>query len=284
MGCDPTEYLKQATFAHLSRIEAQSRRRFREPTLAEEAVNFVLEGLQADDWQRVRQYRNRSKLSTFLDTVSARLLEDFSRQRFGRLRMPDWVRAQGALSELLFRLLCMERRPMHEALEIAADSAPGGRDRALLDDIVRAIRARYPKCGEQGPTMVGIEELDSLPSDPETLGKVSAGLPGVDILEREQDAVLRVLGRQLLEADADDSSGTLPATDYLADLKARLHVTSEERLLLKLVFVEGLTVSAAGRLLGYNANETHGRLRRLLQRIRSILQEYGVNFGSEDFG
>lgn len=89
MALDDTASLKQATLAQLGSFERLARQRFRDETLAQEAVDYVLDKLQEDAWRRVRAHRGTARLETYLQTVAARLLEDFARRRFGRVRVPD---------------------------------------------------------------------------------------------------------------------------------------------------------------------------------------------------
>jgi len=51
-----------------------------------------------------------------------------------------------------------------------------------------------------------------------------------------------------------------------------LNLSSQERLLLRLVYSEGNSVSKAGRMLGLNADQAHGKHRRLKERIRQHLE------------
>jgi len=52
---------------------------------------------------------------------------------------------------------------------------------------------------------------------------------------------------------------------------------AEERLLLKMWYQDGLNITVAGRLLGYNRNQVHGRMRRLLRRLRCEFEKIGID-------
>lgn len=280
MATDQTAYQRRAALAQLGRFQAMAERRFRDETLAGEAVNYVLAELQADDWRRVRAYRGVARLETYLVTVAARLLEDFARRRFGRARVPDWVRARGALWELLYRLLCLERQPLTAALAVAAETAPGGRDPEHCEEAARGIRARYPHCGEPGPGEVPVEDIEDLAAA--TAGDPwpgACGTPEYRALETEREALLQTLSARLLGTQADDGLGPAVAP---ADLPP-ITLSPEERLLLRLVYVDGLKVAEAGTLLGLGVHQTHGRLRRLLARLRRWLAAAGIDFAPEDF-
>ena len=58
---------------------------------------------------------------------------------------------------------------------------------------------------------------------------------------------------------------------------AGLRLESRERLLLQLCYRDGVAVTEAGRMLGWNRFQTHGRLRRLLERLRQDLHRVGLD-------
>ncbi len=275
------EFLRRATLEQLPRIEGLARRRFRDSALTDEAVNFALDALGADEWEAVRRFRGEARFETFLMTLTARLFEDFVRQRFGRTRLPDWVRARGSLWRLVYRLLCMERHSLHEMVEIASDTAPGGRDRRLVEEAGRAIRARYPNCGAPSVTESPVADVEVLPESTEA-AILAADAVELQLLADERSALIQRLGAGLLAEPLHEpvAGDPLPSA---ADLPGGLRLTSEERLLLKLVYQDGLNVTSAGRLLGYTVHQTHGRLRRLLLRIRDALEAGGVDLSAEDF-
>lgn len=93
-------------------------RRFGQGVVAEEAALAVIDGLRADNWRRMRGYNEQAVLTTFIRVLTARLLEDFARKRFGRSRPPLWVKTFGGIWSILFTALCLERLPVSEAVEI----------------------------------------------------------------------------------------------------------------------------------------------------------------------
>ena len=279
MATDQTAYQRRAALAQLDRFQAMAERRFRDETLAGEAVNYVLAELQADDWRRVRAYRGPARLETYLVTVAARLLEDFARRRFGRARVPDWVRARGALWELLYRLLCLERQPLAAALAVVAGTAPGGRDPAHCEEAAFGIRARYPHCGEPGPGEVPVEDIEDLAAGADTDPWLAVpATPEHLALETEREGLLRTLSTRLLGTHADDGPAQAATPVDLPPIT----LSTEERLLLRLVYADGLKVADAGATLGLGVHQTHGRLRRLLARLRRWLAVAGIDFDPQD--
>ena len=104
--------------AHWETINSMASHRFWEGVLAEEAGLAVFDGFNADNWYRLRAYSEKATFATFVRSLTARLLEDFARKRFGRVRPPLWVKTLGGIWEKLFTALCLERLPVLDAVEV----------------------------------------------------------------------------------------------------------------------------------------------------------------------
>ena len=89
-------------FQHWDLLGRLARKRFPDVSLADEALNFVQDRLQAGDWSRIRAFRGKSSFATYIGHVANRLLEDFSRSKFGRSRPPGWIVALGAFWEQVY--------------------------------------------------------------------------------------------------------------------------------------------------------------------------------------
>lgn len=265
-----SDFLRRALLDYRERIDWLARRRFRDPTLADAAANFVLDQLQADGFARLRAHDGRASLSTFLGTVVTRLLEDYARARSGRAAVPDWVSMRGPLWRRLYTLLCLERHPFRDAVELAQTLLGLSEARTLVEDAARAIRARYPNCGKPGEPEVRLDEPPPEPPDPSQRDPLMADALG-DLLAE--------LGGHLLPERV-----SAPADSAGEGTRSRLQIdlTPEERLLLTLEFRCGLSVSEAGRRLGLSPHAAHGKRRRTLERIRAELREAGLGWGPED--
>lgn len=254
---------QQAT-AHWPLINRLAARRFVQETLAEEAALFVMDKLAEEDWRRLRAFTGRSTLATYIGALSLRLLEDFARQRFGRLKPPAWVRRLGGIWETLFRLLCMERLGPDAA--VAQLMARQSCATAIAEQAAYQMLGEIPSCGSHRGEQVDLgEELAA--SSEEGISQPEEQL---EIAEREQ--CLQVLGRILFAEE--ESAIDAPRLERL--LGVRISLEPRERLLLKLCFRDGLAVAEAGRMLGWNQNQAHGRLRRLLERLRQHFAEAGL--------
>ncbi|MCL1980122.1 MAG: hypothetical protein FWG62_03485, partial [Proteobacteria bacterium] len=239
-------------------------RRFPQGAVAEEAALFVMEGLASDDWRRLRAFAGRSTLTTYITALSLRLLEDFARKRFGRVKPPAWICRLGGIWLTLFRLLCLERLTPGEAVAVAGNGLAGPMRAA--EEAAYQILGEIPDCGERSGEWV---ELDETVMVSGTEGDCS--LQEEQLAQEERRRLFAVLGRLLFDGDGEIDP---PLLKRMAT--ATLRLAPEERLLLKLCYRDGVTVAEAGRLLGWNRHQTHGRLRRLLIRLRQDLAAAGL--------
>ncbi len=246
---------------HLSLVDRLAARRFADPLLADEAVLYALEKLQASGGKHLDAFTGRSKFSTYLGSVVRRLFEDFSRSKFGRLRPPAWISRLGGWWLLLYRLLCMERLSLDDALA-TMENYPAAQD-FDAQDAASHILSEITDCGK----LRGDEQLTGD-------GEVGhLGTDGAGLEEKDRDLLFSVIFQKLLGEQA-----TLPAagSSFRKVLDISFALTSEERLLLKLCFQDDLSVSEAARLLDISVHKAHGRMRRLLLRLREDLEKAGL--------
>lgn len=264
------ENLKDTLFAHWDALAGLSARRFHDPNLADEALIYVTRELERDDWKRLRAFGGRSSFKGFLMQVSARLMEDFSRKKFGRVRPNKWIRDRGGIWVQLFKILCMDRMDDDWAVDVLRDSAPEGRSESFIRKAIITLRTRVPDCGKSTmPVSTNGEFVDDIPDKG---GSEYTRSPHANAEERQRDDVMQVL-RGFVEADDTEMDETLsPLVDRLMEASGELELKPEDRELLRLIYWDGLNASAAGRMLGWTAAKTHGRLRTLLDSIRKAFQ------------
>lgn len=258
--------LKDAIFANWELINRLAVRRFGASSLAEEAALAVMDQLMENDGSRLHGYEGRASLSAFLAAVSWRLLEDFSRKRFGRRRAPLWIRNLGGVWLQLYGLLCLQRLDITEAVA-AIRQRQSAAVEPDLEEAAWTIRQQVIDCGShQGLEVEYNEEYSTVGS--------GCGSPGeqVEHLEsRERKEVFRMLFHILTDAADDAIEGDM---EKLCSLTIKLN--SEETLLLKLCYQDGISVTRAGEMLGLNRYQVHGRMRRLLRRLRDDLERAGL--------
>ena len=257
---------KEQALGQWEAINRMARRRFPQTELAEEAALFVMDQLAEDDFRRLRAFAGRSSLATYIAALTLRGLEDFARTRFGRSTPPLWVRRLGGIWLTLFRLLCLERFTPDEAVALVHQQQAG--DPRQIERAAYQLLGEIPSCGEhRGDAPGGGAETDLRVGDeadcPEQEQRLTEG-------EREQ--LFATLGRVVFDEAVADSGSRLLARVVAANIE----LAPRERLLLKLCFRDGVAVTEAGRMLGWNRFQVHGRLRRLLERLRRELARVGL--------
>lgn len=265
------EDVKKTVLAHLELIDRLAAKKFPDTSLAEEASMYVLEKLEQDNWQRVRKFEDKAKFSTFLAVLAKRLLEDFSRKKFGRARPPAWVKRLGGLWMEVFRRLCMERLSLPDTVATLRSEAPT-RSSSEIEEVAHTILLKISTCGDQRgrETLVENENFDH-PDHFESHSKASIE----DVLqERDERLLLDAISREFLEENKD---GTSLHVGVKRLQQIGIILNPEERLLLRLRFSEGMTFAATGRLLGMSEQQTRRKIKDLLVMLRDKFTLAGVD-------
>ncbi len=257
------EQWKKKTLVHWDLINRLAVRRFGAAALAEEAAFFVVESLAADSWKRVKSHTGKGSFRSFLASLSWRLLEDFSRRRFGRVRPPLWIKELGGIWPLLFSLLCLQRFSVSDTVEsISCHNSTHAKE--SIEEAAFTLLGRIPHCGKQQGLEFPFEESD---------GEGKSDKSPEQLLEKEeQESLFAALFGQVTGFETD-----FQVPERFASLfQEGLELVPEERLLLKLIYQDNVGVNRAGSLLGLNRDQVNGRLRRLLARLRKDFQRLGL--------
>lgn len=272
---NPIDWAQQVFDPHwLKQLEKQALRRFVEPVTAEEACTFVLDKLAEDGWARCHTYKGQAKPGTFLYSLSARLFEEFSRQRYGRARPPQWLQQQGDFWVRLWKTLCLER---HSPQSVVEELCRNGRhDADVIRNIIRTIKARLPWCGASHLPV----PAEYLAEDGEEISLLDANGAGdslEDTLGRQhlQDT-LATLGALLDESDVFDDCDI----NAIARARQALTLDDESLLMLRLHFQEGLSFSAIARALGVPNHQPGRQIKRCLVDIQQALEQAGLHLRS----
>jgi len=256
--------LKQKALAHWDLVNRLASKRFYRNSTAEEAALYVMDQLSRDDWKRLQQFGGKSRFTTYFSSVVYRLLEDYSRKRFGRKSPPKWLAKRGGIWLSLYRLLCLERFTYVDAVSMASDRHTDARPESL-ERAAEKILAELPRCGEEGVVEQGYNEE----FQPE-MAAISDSAYQTTAEFRQKKRLLEALLYELLGETRYPGKGLL---EKLLPIKITLN--PEERLLLKLCHCEGMSAAEAGRRLGLSRHQTHGKLRRLYKRIRRCFTDAG---------
>lgn len=257
---------KEKALAYWQTINRMAARRFGEGSLAEEAALAVIDGLRADDWYRLRAYDQKAAFTTFIRTLTARLLEDFARKRFGRARPPLWVKTFGGIWAKLFTALCLERLPVAEAVEVVLQrqTVVGISE---IESAAYQLLARIPDCGMHRGLEVAYDEE-------EKSSDMDLAEPRLDssVEERQKKELLEAIFHLVLEVE----EVTVSDIFYRKFSQVEISLLPEEKLLLKLCYQDGLRVAQAGELLGLTRFQAHGKKRRLMARLKAELERTGL--------
>ncbi|HHB75235.1 MAG TPA: hypothetical protein ENK84_01645 [Desulfobulbus sp.] len=264
-----TDY-KQALTAAWPLINSIAGQRFASDTLAEEAALYVLNRLEEDDYHRLRAFSGRAKFSTYLSSLCIRLLEDFSRKKYGRLRPPTWVTDLGGIWLVLFRLLCLQRLAVADAVETVI-ARSGNHLRAEVENAAWKILERIIHCGRHQGSEVSLDDPHGKTLQDQAKMHSAIPNPEQQVLTKEREIFF-----ELLFSGNTQGISEVSAESVFTD-KVSLDLDAQERLLLKLCFQDDLSVTRAGEMLGLNANQVHGKLRRLLSRLRHEFDRAGIS-------
>lgn len=255
---------KTQTLAHWEQINRTAVRRFGDTVLAEEAALSVIERLEEDNWKRVRAYRGRATFSTYLQVLTGRILEDFARSRFGRVRPPSWVKVLGGIWSKLFSALCLERLQVTEAVEVVFQRQSIS-SRKEIEEAAYTILGKISGCGSEHGLEVEYDEIRTESS--------AVHFRPVSLIE---DKELREVLTEILGLRAGEE--VLLQEKNIARLKkVKITLLPEEKLLLRLCFQDDLSVAGAGKMIGLNRNQAYGKMRRLLTRIRNAFKQAGLD-------
>lgn len=262
------------------RMQRQALHRFKNETLAEEAITYAIDTLSRDGWQMLNAYDGRASAPTFLHVSIGHAFEDFHRRRFGRRRPPVWIQRLGSLWEQVFHQACLERLPTEEIISQIRKTAAEVGNSALTPEyartIVSQVRGRVTDCEARS----GEQAFD--PSNPVLQEYASESTAPADLLaEHEFSTLLEVLAEMLGSGRASDSpSLTRQMLARRERLQSALQLADEERQLLRLIYQDGCSVSEAARHLGQADHTLRRRLRALLDRLRLLLESVGL--GADD--
>lgn len=211
----------------------------------EELGSAVYLRLIQDDYAVLRKFQHRSSLRTYLTIVVHRFFLDQRTSQWGKWRPSAAAKRAGDIAVHLEQLTGAQGMPFEQACAVLDTVYEGRIDRPALQRVHARLphRARRHFVNDDALTHVATEN-----ADPDrrlvAAARQAAGRRAAAALARELDS--------------------LPIEDVR---------------ILKLRFIEGLTIRAIGRRLPGTCRDTkalYRRLHRLLARLRVRLQQHGI--------
>ncbi len=235
----------------IRKITNKCKYNFSDENEAGECFNYIIDGLKADDYRRLRLYQGKSRPETFLFTTVNRMVVDFRRQRYGRRRIPVQVSNQGNWAERVYALVCWEKFTYDDAFHFISDEK-------LFS-------------GSYTDYIAGIEPIRTAPCKENPFFQSLDGHKGnpVDIEAATTENPLEQLIAKL------DRDYRIAAIGIIKETMATL--SDDDQLLVRLVYGSDNKVAAAGRAIGVdNASTARRRLNNLLLQFREALLKNGI--------
>jgi RNA polymerase sigma factor (sigma-70 family) len=210
---------------------------------ASEFVSAVRLRLIENDYAVLRKFRGESSIRTFLAVVIASFFRDYRVAKWGRWRPSAEARRAGRVAVRLETLIMRDHHSLVEAGELLRSAG----ETALTNRELGQLLMRLPRRAAR-PVEVGSEALD-LTADPSGAGEI-------------------------VEADEMDAA-RLTALRALDQAIGRL--SSEDQVILRLRYWEGLGVSDIARALRVPQKPLYRRLERTTSTLRDYLAANGIS-------
>jgi len=208
---------------------------------AEDFASDVHLRLCEDDYAVLRQFRGTSSVRTYLTVVIGRLFLDYRIRIWGKWRASAQARRLGDAAVLLETLIYRDGCTFDAACQIIEQRRGLNVQRGELRTILTQLPRRPPRKFE------GDADLDVVPAVERADGLV---------LESE-----RVEHVALAEAAVARAVEELPV---------------EDRLIIRMVYYEALSVAEIARVLGLEQKRLYPRIQQLLRSLRNTLKSQGI--------
>lgn len=213
------------------------------PEEAEEFRSWTFCRLLEDDGAVLRKFRGESSLDTYLAVVVHNLARDYRIHTWGRWRPSAAARRRGTVAVQLETLVVRDGFRFEEAVRMLRDNFGVEAEEADLERLAALLPARVPRRFEplgRASEAAGTERADT----------------GVE--QKEVAWVARRAGE--------------------AVRGALTRLRPEDRLLLRMRFVDGLSMAAIARATGKRQRTLYSRSETLLRRLRKTLEAQGVRW------
>lgn len=198
-----------------------------------------------DEYRVLREFDGRSRLGTYLVVVVQRLLADFRDRRWGRWRPSAAAKRAGEAGVLLETLVVRDGLDFSEAVRMLRRNHGIERSRDELYALLQTFPSRHGRASRRRVALENVAE----PTAAET---------AADALEEHAMGDLEALLVRTLRERIDG----LPA---------------EDRLVLRMVYLDGRNVSTVARTLDLDQRRLYRRLERLRETLRKALVENDVD-------
>lgn len=259
---------KERVLAHWDYLDRLCKQRFpHNSNLAHEGLLFILEQFEKDDWRRIRTWQGKGRFSTYVTTLSSRLLTDFQRKKQGHIRLPTWLKEKSdPIWAGAYQLLNVEGLPRQEVINKLQTIYPH-RESWFIDEVVISVIGNcdiHLRAVEQTVDCEVMESVGSADYSPETE------------LSTNEEAISAVLW-QLLQNESDlEQASNQQVSELTARLKPHLQLDENDLLLLRLRFVDGLKVTKIAQLMNFGG-DPYKRLNKILDSLRKSFRQANMS-------
>jgi len=207
-------------------------------------------------------------INAYLRTAFRNTLEDYLRKKDGYPRPPEWIKRLGAAYERIYKLLCLENRAVndiHASLESLYQYS-----REFIEQVIAEVRVGVTNCGAWRESV----SLDNVISEVEVSDNQKVTTPE-DVLQ-DMDSVsvcTTILGERPATPEILHSSNFATVLKKLQ----QCNLDDDARLLLRMVYTDGHSVSKAARLLNLPDAKARKLLKNTLKVLRQTLRDAGIN-------
>jgi RNA polymerase sigma factor (sigma-70 family) len=226
----------------------------------------VMEHLAAGDFRVLREYKGKSSLKRYLEVVICNKVVDLYRRKEGRGRAADEARRMGEVGIRLYELVHQKGLPVEEAHIILKAGSGYTGDLKTLEEMADRIGSKRVAAHKE-------------------VSEGALPLHGPDGESGRRTGYLRVLkddcGQITIPDEAPDPELALLEDEKEGRKSAALKeivqsLTPEERLMVKLKYVDGKEVRHIARAIGCTEKNTYRKLDNMLKRCRGMLFKKGL--------
>ena len=234
----------------LAKIETVCKRCFSAENDQNECYVYVIDSLKADNFKRLRAFKGKSKLNTYLYSLTNALVIDFRRKQFGRRRVPTGVAKLGKWAETVYRFVCWQKFSFDDAYDfLRIDGLYSGSYMQFMKEIEPIKKA---PCREN-PVFQSIDETPE-----STLNNINAeGSNPLEFLIQKLDREMRIKAIKVIR-------------------ETTVELSEDDQLLVRLVYGSDQSVAAAARVIGLPASTAGKHLKSLLAKYREKLLAVGI--------
>ena len=234
----------------LIKIETVCKRRFSAENDRNECYVYVIDSLKADNFKRLRAFKGKSKLNTYLYALINSLVIDFRRKQYGRRRIPAGVAKLGKWAETVYRFVCWQKFSFDDAYDFLR--LEGSYTGSYIQFVKEIEPIKKVPC-RQNPTFQSIDETGE-----SALKTISAeGANPLEFLIQKLDREKRIKAIKVIRQMTEELS-------------------QDDQLLVRLVYGSDQSVSAAAKVIGLPASTVRKHLKSLLTKYREKLLAVGV--------